>query len=226
MEHAWTIDAREYARHEHRRGRRHAYASLAPERTALVVVDMVPFFLDANAYARGIVPNVNRLAATLRAAGGHVAWVVPAAAPPTTHMKEFFGAEVAQRYAASGGSGRPVARVAAALEVAPTDLVVEKRAPSAFFPGRCTLHDRLTGLGVENVIVAGTVANVCCESTARDASALGYRVVMVADANAALRDADLNATLHTVYRSFGDVRPTSEVVDLVTRAPSPAPAGG
>ena len=32
---------------------------------------------------------------------------------------------------------------------------------------------------------AGTVTNVCCESSARDASTLGYRVVMVADANAA-----------------------------------------
>lgn len=54
------------------------------------------------------------------------------------------------------------------------------------------------------------------ESTARDASAQGYRVVMVADANAAMRDQDLNATLHTIYRSFGDVRPTNELVDLLT----------
>ncbi|WP_329004893.1 isochorismatase family protein [Kribbella sp. NBC_00709] len=60
------------------------------------------------------------------------------------------------------------------------------------------------------------MANVCCESTARDASTLGYRVLMVADANAARRDQDLNATLHTVYRTFGDVRPTTEVLDLLT----------
>jgi len=55
----------------------------------------------------------------------------------------------------------------------------------------------------------------CCESTARDASTLGYRVIMVADANAARRDQDLNATLHTIYRTFGDVRPTAEVVGLI-----------
>jgi nicotinamidase-related amidase len=54
------------------------------------------------------------------------------------------------------------------------------------------------------------VTNVCCESSARDASTLGYRVIMVADANAARRDQDHNATLHTIYRSFGDVRPTAE----------------
>lgn len=56
------------------------------------------------------------------------------------------------------------------------------------------------------MLAAGTVANVCCESTARDASTQGYRVIMVADANAAVCDRDLNSTLHTIYRSFGDVR--------------------
>jgi nicotinamidase-related amidase len=65
------------------------------------------------------------------------------------------------------------------------------------------------------VLIAGTVANVCCESSARDASTLGYRTIMLADANAAVRDADLNATLHTIYRTFGDVRTTQEVLELL-----------
>jgi nicotinamidase-related amidase len=73
----------------------------------------------------------------------------------------------------------------------------------------------LADRGIDTVLITGTVANVCCESSARDASTLGYRVVMVADANAARRDQDLNATLHTVYRTFGDVRPTSEVLELI-----------
>lgn len=41
---------------------------------------------------------------------------------------------------------------------------------------------------------------------------------MVADANAARRDEDHNASLYTVYRSFGDVRPTVEVIDLIRTA--------
>lgn len=64
----------------------------------------------------------------------------------------------------------------------------------------------------------GTVTNVCCESSARDASTLGYRVIMVADANAAARDQDHNATLHTIYRSFGDVRPAAEVIGMIEPA--------
>jgi hypothetical protein len=41
---------------------------------------------------------------------------------------------------------------------------------------------------------------------------------MVADANATVSDAVHNATLFTVYRSFGDVRPTDEVLGLITQA--------
>ena len=74
---------------------------------------------------------------------------------------------------------------------------------------------RLDERRIDTVLIAGTVANVCCESSARDASTLGYRVIMVADANAAVRDEDLNATLHTIYRSFGDVRPAAEVLALL-----------
>ena len=53
---------------------------------------------------------------------------------------------------------------------------------------------------------------------AGDAGTLGYRVVMVADANAARRDEDHNATLYTIYRSLGDVRPTADVIELVQAA--------
>jgi len=40
-------------------------------------------------------------------------------------------------------------------------------------------------------------------------------VILVADATAAVDDRTHNATLHTVYRSFGDVRPADEVLTLI-----------
>ena len=98
------------------------------------------------------------------------------------------------------------------------DLYVEKSASSAFFPGRCVLHELLQHRGIDTVLVTGTLANVCCEATARDASTLDYRTVMVADANAARRDQDLNATLYTIYRSYGDVRSTADVIIMIDRA--------
>lgn len=104
----------------------------------------------------------------------------------------------------------------------PDDLFAEKTASSAFFPGSCPLPSLLDERGITTVLITGTVTNVCCESSARDASTLGYRVIMVADANAAVRDQDHNATLHTIYRSFGDVRPAAEVISMIESAASDA----
>ena len=115
----------------------------------------------------------------------------------------------------SGGEGPLRERLWHEFEVSDDDVLVEKLAPSAFFPGRSPLPSTLDERGVDTVLITGAVTNVCCESTARDASTLGYRVIMVADANAAGRDQDHNASLHTIYRSFGDVRPTTEVISLI-----------
>ncbi|KJY41681.1 isochorismatase family cysteine hydrolase [Streptomyces sp. A1547] len=215
LPHAWHIEDREYRRQEERRGRRFAYTSLDPARTALVVVDMVPFFVEANPYCRGIVPNVRRLAGRLRTAGGTVAWVLPGRTERTRVGDEFHGPEAAEMFRNAGGSGPLSDRLWHGFTVGADDVLVEKTAPSAFFPGHCPLPERLEARGIDTVLITGTVTNVCCESSARDASTLGYRVVMVADANATGRDQDHNATLHTVYRSFGDVRPTAEVLALI-----------
>jgi nicotinamidase-related amidase len=217
--HVWRIEPREYERQEARRGRRHAFEVLHPRRTALVVIDMVPFFVEQNEYARGIVPNIAQLAGVLRSAAGVVAWVLPGTEAPLPARAEFLGPAIAETYRASAGTGPLRDRIWHQFDINDTDVIVEKTSASAFFPGHCELPERLERLGVDTVLVAGTVANVCCESSARDASALGYRVVMVADGNAAVRDQDLNATLHAVYRSFGDVRPTDELIRLLTAIP-------
>lgn len=48
--HERYIEGREYLRQESRRGRRHADERLTPERTVLIVIDMVPFFALENRY--------------------------------------------------------------------------------------------------------------------------------------------------------------------------------
>ena len=217
LHHRWEIPERDYARHEARRGQRHAFGVLDPARTALVVVDLVPFFVVENPYCRGIVPVVAALADVVRRAGGTVAWVVPGDDPPPPARVEFLGAGVAAAYAGSGGTGTPRERLWHELVPGPDDLVTQKTAASAFFPGACDLHDHLRERGVDTVVVTGTVTSVCCEATIRDASQLGYRVVAVADAMAGVDDAAHSASLRTIYRSFGDVREAAEVSALLSR---------
>jgi nicotinamidase-related amidase len=216
--HAWRIEDREYARQEEGRGRRHAFETLEPARTALVVIDMVRFFVSDSSYCLGIVPNISGIAAALRKAGGTVAWVVPAGPDRMVVPEEFFGQKIAAKFRGSGGDGPVARRLWHGFEVHADDLLAEKTAFSAFFPGRCPLPSLLDARGINTVLITGTVTNVCCESSARDASTLGYRVIMVADANAAMRDQDHNASLHTIYRSFGDVRSAAEVIGMIASA--------
>ena len=155
--HDWRIEAREYARQEERRGRRHAYETLEPARTALVVIDMVPFFVSDSSYCLGIVPNINGIAGALRAAGGTVAWVVPATPDRMAVSEEFFGPQMAAMFRRSGGDGPVAGRLWEGLAVHPDDLLAEKTASSAFFPGRCPLPSLLDARGITTVLVTGTV---------------------------------------------------------------------
>lgn len=213
--HNWFIEEREYRRHEQRRGRRYAFEHVDPKYTAFVVIDLVPFFLEQSAYARGIVPRVNELATTTREVGGTVAWIVPGYRTPAATAREFLGKDVAEAYARSGGTGEPKTRLWPWLTHEDGDIAVEKTAHSAYFPGRCPLPGLLADRAVNTLIVAGTLTNVCVEATVRDASTQGPRVILAADACAAARDQDHNAALHTVYRSYGDVRTTEEIIRLV-----------
>ncbi len=78
--HKVNIPQRIIDRVQRRIGRETVYETLVGPKTALVVVDMQNYFMKPGfqgevPMAREIVPNVNRLAAGVRAAGGHVVWI-------------------------------------------------------------------------------------------------------------------------------------------------------
>ena len=98
------------------------------------------------------------------------------------------------------------------LEVKPEDEVVLKYRFSAFLQGASDLPQRLRAQGYDTVLIAGTVTNVCCESSARDAMMLNFKTIMVSDANAARTDEEHNATLSTFLAIFGDVMDTDFLI--------------
>jgi ureidoacrylate peracid hydrolase len=65
-------------------------------------------------------------------------------------------------------------------------------------------------------LIAGTKTNICCESTARDAMMLDFKIVMVEDCCAALSDDEHQGTLESIIQQFGDVRPSSEILEILT----------
>jgi len=205
-----------------RRGSAHPFAELDPVRTALVVIDMQHAFMnDAVGHAvcpaaREIVPAINRLAAALRQAGGAVFWV------RMTHddrclddwsvVFEIATPEARAKRIAALTSGSPGHSLWPELDVRPEDEIVDKYRFSGFLPGTSELPERLRARGFDTVLITGTVTNVCCESSARDAMMSNFRTVMVSDGNAALTQREHDAALTAFYNVFGDVMDTDMLV--------------
>jgi ureidoacrylate peracid hydrolase len=210
-----------------RRGKEHVFDDFDPARTALIVVDMQNgFMLPGVAFteiaaAREIVPNINRLAAALRAAGGTVVWIVTTYEPAvdrewSTYYRLSTPTQGAKRSAAltKGAKGHAIW---SGLEVKPEDPIVEKKRFSAFIQGSSKLDEVLRARGIDNLLITGTVTGVCCESTARDAMMLNYAVTMVTDGNASYSDDEHNRALSAFYGTFGDIMPTDMLIALIAK---------
>lgn len=199
------------------RGSAVRYPELSGPETALVAIDLQNVFMLPGMpvevpTAREIVPNVNRLAAAVREAGGKVVWVQMTLEGQLECWSVFFDSDPRGESIHEMTPGSRGYALYAELDVQPSDMIVEKTRYSAFIQGASDLDRLLRDQGIGTVIIAGTLSNVCCESSARDAMMLNYRVVFVSDANAALTDAEHNGTLNSVMRVFGDVCSTDEAI--------------
>ena len=97
-------------------------------------------------------------------------------------------------------------------------------APVRLFKAPSDIEQRLASLGIDAVLIAGVATNMCCETTARDAMMRGFKVTMVADANAAHSELEHQAGLLTMFRFFGDVRTSGDVIALIESGRSRAAA--
>jgi ureidoacrylate peracid hydrolase len=208
-----------------RRGRLHLYERLDAKRTALVVIDMQNAFVAPGAPievpgARAIVPNINRLAAELRKRGAPVIWVRHQNAADGGDWSRFFDVFVKPENRARAvqalSAGSELQTLWAGLNVAPGDVRVTKNRYSALIAGASDLGTLLKQRGVDTLLIAGTKTNVCCESTARDAMMLDYKVVLLCDCTAALSDDEHLATLENVIQQFGDVMTADDALALLT----------
>jgi ureidoacrylate peracid hydrolase len=208
-------------------GTEHPHADLDPARTALVVIDLQNgFMMEGVAHALckaavDIVPNVNRLATAVRQTGGKVFWIQnthdEACMTSWSHMRAMVKPEKRDHRVRSMSEGTPGHQLWADLDVQPEDVRLQKRRFSAFIQGASDLEARLRAGGYDTVLITGTVTNVCCESTARDAMMLNFRTIMVSDGNAAANDEEHNASLIAFYLTFGDVMDTDLVIQCLER---------
>jgi ureidoacrylate peracid hydrolase len=210
-----------------RRGREHIFDDLNPAKTALVVVDMQNGFMVPELghapckTAHEIVPNINRLAEAVRATGGTVIWIQTAYTDETlTSWSTLYGMMLPKGRERRKFSLSPANKgyeIFPDLKIDKTDLIVEKDRYSAFIQGSSNIEEMLRGRGLDTVLITGTVTNVCCESTARDAMMRNFKTVIITDGNAANTDDDHNAALNNFYLTFGDIMSTDFAIDCLRR---------
>jgi ureidoacrylate peracid hydrolase len=203
------------------RGKFHVIDNLIPEKTALIVIDMQNFFVEEGQAlevpaARELAPNINRLAENMRSSGAAVVWIKMTLNDEDLEKWSVFlpfnGDRERFKPVVDGEYGHQIWNK---LDVKPDDLIVNKRRFSAFIQGSSDLDNILQKKGIDTLIIVGTLTNVCCESTARDAMMLNYRVLMVSDANATITEEAHKAALMTIMLVFGDVQTTDDVINLI-----------
>ena len=213
-----------------RRGAEHCFADLDPTRTALVVIDLQHAFMNdtigfaAVPAARDVVPAVNRLAAAVRETDGGAFRI------KMTHDErcltewsvahEIVTPAIQEKRIAALSEGTLGHELWPELEVRPEEEIVKKFRYSAFMPGTSDLPDRLRARGFDTVLITGTVTNVCCESSARDANMTNFRTIMVSDGNAANSQEEHDASLAAFYNVFGDVMDTDMIIASLRRSRS------
>jgi nicotinamidase-related amidase len=98
----------------------------------------------------------------------------------------------------------------------PEDAVIDKYGYGAFY--NTSLSDRLRALGIDTVVITGTVTQICVDETARGAFNYGFKGVTVSDAVSSFAPDLHMATLKNLAMKFGRVATAAEVVAEVRGA--------
>ncbi|HWD41289.1 MAG TPA: hydrolase [Fimbriimonas sp.] len=180
---------------------------LDPKTTALVLID-----LQKAVVARSLAPYTSQevvqrsadLAAAVRDEGGTVVYV---------HVDL---ADMVRPPADESMSGTPSPD---ASELVPEaglksgDLVITKRYWGAFIG--TDLEFQLKARGIETIVLAGIATNFGVESTAREAAALGFSLVLVEDACSSMDEAMHRFAFDKVFPRLSRVRSTREVLQAL-----------
>lgn len=165
---------------------------ISSKETALIIVDMQNDFAhpDGKLFvpsARNIIPKIKELLDRARAAGVKVIYT------QDWHMKDDPEFKIWGEHAVANTWGAEIVEELKPLE---SDILIKKLRYDAFFG--TPLDHILRIYGIRNLIITGTVANICVLHTAGSAALLGYKVIVPIDAIAALSDFDYHASLRQI----------------------------
>lgn len=188
---------------------------LAPNRAALLVIDMLRYF--AAPEGRCLLPAAP-VAAT-RVASLLAAW------------RSFGGAVIYTRHAHEGAgelgmlgrffddyikAGEPDSEIIDLLRPAPGEPVLRKTTYDGFIG--TPLEEMLESRGLEQVLITGVLTHMCCETTARSAFCRGFEVYVAADATASSSEERHLQSLLAMADSVAVVMSSREIIERCERS--------
>ncbi|HWR64879.1 MAG TPA: isochorismatase family protein [Bellilinea sp.] len=159
---------------------------LQGDKAALLVIDMQYFFLDpaSPSYTCGglaILPKLQKVIQAFRQANRPVIYT------RHVHHPDLLDAGImGWWWEGMCLEGSPESEVHQDIAPRPNEKVIFKHRYSAFY--NTDLETVLRNLKVEELVVAGIMTNMCCESTARDAYYRDYRVFFLADGTGSVNE--------------------------------------
>jgi len=195
---------------------------LRASKSSFVIIDMqnfscAPEMGEALPRIREVIGQINRLAEFCRKMGVPVIWVRQnIAADETGTNAGLFPLFHDWRHVKSMCNLGEGTEIFSEMDVDPSaDHIVFKNRYSAFLSNPPELQTKLNYLERTQLIIAGIAANVCVESTVRDAMQMDYEVVLVSDGVTSFDDILLESTLVNTRLFFGDVRSAEEVMEAL-----------
>jgi nicotinamidase-related amidase len=196
---------------------------LDPNRTAVIAVhlqkDVVNAdgafggFFAAQAVERDIVKVNNTLLDAARQAGSTIVYTRVAWEPGLTDL--IVNSPILQIVQQSGCliEGSEKAQLLDELTPQDTDLVVTHKRVGGFSASQ--LDHLLRGRGIDTILFTGVATNFSVEGTARQASDLGYRTVIVADACSAADPAAHDASIASLGL-LAEITSSAEVLEALS----------
>lgn len=93
------------------------------------------------------------------------------------------------------------------------EFLIEKDTYDPFW--KTDLEEKLRSLGVEQLLITGVVAQLCCETTARSAFIRGFEVYLAVDGVASSRAEFHRSSLLSLASGFAILYKASEIEDMV-----------
>lgn len=167
------------------------------ENAALLVMDMQKYFLDEKSHAYvpsapAIIPRIRSLIEAFLSDGRPVFF--------TRHIDVEEGQNpMARWWKDSIKEEDPLSEIIQELDF-PDATIIKKNQYDAFYGTE--LEDLLKKRGIEQIVITGVMAHLCCETTARSAFVRGFEVFFPVDGTASYNQEFHQATLLNLSHGF------------------------